>query len=95
MTTVLETGIQTFVNDAVAYQRRSALWKLNIGIGVVFVSILALPNVIGAPSGIKIGILCDTSVNSWQYLFNIASAISIAKDKLVQNGVIQNDTVTR
>jgi len=49
----------------------------------------------GAPTGIKIGILCDTDVDSWQYLFDIASAMSIGIDDLTERGIIQNSTISR
>jgi len=44
---------------------------------------------------VKIGIICNTDPKSWQYLFNVASAINIAKDRLVEEGVIANDTIDR
>lgn len=44
---------------------------------------------------VKIGLLCDTNPNSWQYLFGIAGAVNFAIDQLIEDGVIQNETVSR
>lgn len=46
-------------------------------------------------NSIKIGMLCDADPNSWQYLFGIGGAMNIAIDQLIDDNVIQNDTVTR
>lgn len=44
---------------------------------------------------IKIGIICDTRPDSWQYLFKVASAMNIAQDRLLEEGLIKNDTIKR
>lgn len=44
---------------------------------------------------ITIGILCDTSPNSWQYLFGAAGAITIAIDRLIDEGIVENGTISR
>jgi len=46
-------------------------------------------------NGVKIGIICDTRSSNWQYLFKDAGAINVAIDKLISNGIIQNDTIER
>lgn len=54
--------------------------------------ILTSPQLVKA---VKIGLLCDTNPDSWQYLFGIAGAINIAIEQLVEDGIIENDTITR
>jgi len=45
--------------------------------------------------GVKIGIICDTDPDSWQYLYADAGAINIAIDTLVERDIISNDTISR
>ena len=44
---------------------------------------------------VNIGIICETSPYSWQYLFRSAGAISIAQDKLIQEGIIDKNTIEK
>ena len=46
-------------------------------------------------SAAKIGIIVNVSPTSWQYLFKIGSAINIAHDQLVSDGVLARDTNIR
>lgn len=62
---------------------------------VNILTILFLSGIQSAHVGIKIGLLCNTSPDSWQYLFGIVGAISIAQDKLIEEGVIHNGTIER
>jgi len=57
--------------------------------------IIVLIVLIQTVNGVKIGIICETKPTSWQFLFGIAGAINIAMDKLVEDGIIHNDTVER
>lgn len=71
------------------YHITGAVWKF-----LLFV-VLGLVSVQGAPTGVKIGLVCNASPDSWQNLFRIASAMNIAIDRLVEKGIIQNNTIER
>jgi hypothetical protein len=45
----------------------------------------------GTSFAAKIGIIIDTSPSSWQYLFKQGSAINIAHDRLIVDGVLKKD----
>lgn len=60
---------------------------------ISWISVMMTP--ISLTTAVKIGIICDTSPDSWQYLFGVASAINIARDKLVSEGIIKNNTINR
>lgn len=66
-----------------------AIWKF-----LLFVA-LGLVSVQGAHTGVKIGLVCNAAPDSWQNLFRIASAMNIAIDRLVEKGIIQNNTIER
>lgn len=70
------------------YLDEMMMWQFVL---LLLVTVL-LPSV---KEGVKIGIICETSPYSWQHLFKVAGAISIAEDRLIENGIIQNETIER
>lgn len=46
-------------------------------------------------SCVKIGVICETNETSWQAFYRIAGAFNIARDRLIEEGVINRTTIER